>query len=81
MTTRFPLEQVATIFRVPGVAWSDHLSFWRQGYRTMMLTDTAFLRNPNYHVATDTAETLDYLRMAAVTEGLAGALRRLSARR
>lgn len=76
--TRFPLEQAATFFWVPGVAWSDHLSFWREGYRAMMLTDTAFFRNPNYHAATDTPETLDYPRMAAVTEGLAGALRRLS---
>jgi hypothetical protein len=56
------------------VAWSDHLSFWREGYRAMMLTDTAFFRNPHYHAPTDTPEKLDYPRMAAVTEGLAGAL-------
>ena len=44
----------------------------------MMLTDTASFRNPHYHAATDTPETLDYLRMAAVTAGLAGALTRLT---
>lgn len=76
--SRFPLEQVATFSWIPGVAWSDHLSFWREGYRAMMLTDTAFFRNPNYHAATDIPETLDYRRMATVTEGLAAALQRLS---
>ena len=74
----FPLEQVATFTWIPGVAWSDHLSFWREGYRAMMLTDTAFFRNPHYHAATDTPDTLDFRRMAAVTEGLAGALTRLA---
>jgi Zn-dependent M28 family amino/carboxypeptidase len=74
----FPLEQVATFSWIPGVAWSDHLSFWLEGYRAMMLTDTAFFRNPHYHAATDTPTTLDYLRMAAVTEGLADTLMRLS---
>ena len=70
----FPLEQVATFFWIPGVAWSDHLSFWREGYRAMMLTDTAFFRNPHYHAATDLPDTLDYRRMASVAEGLAAAL-------
>lgn len=74
--SRFPLEQLATFSWVPGVAWSDHLSFWREGFRAMMLTDTAFFRNPNYHAASDTPETLDYRRMASVTEGLARALAR-----
>lgn len=76
--SRFPLEQVATFSWIPGVAWSDHLSFWREGYRAMMLTDTAFFRNPHYHAATDILETLDYRRMAIVAEGLAAALERLS---
>lgn len=71
---RFPLEQAVTFAWVPGVAWSDHLSFWREGYRAMMLTDTAFFRNPHYHQPTDTPDTLDYPRMAAVAEGLADAL-------
>jgi len=78
--SRFPLEQAATFAWIPGVAWSDHLSFWHEGYRAMMLTDTAFFRNPHYHASTDTPDTLDYRRMASVTEGLAGALRRLRRR-
>jgi hypothetical protein len=57
---------------------SDNSSFWDQGYRALMLTDTSFLRNPHYHQPTDTPETLDYDRMAQVTLGVAGAMRRLA---
>jgi Zn-dependent M28 family amino/carboxypeptidase len=74
----FPAEHVATFSWIPGVAWSDHLSFWRQGYRAVMVTDTAFYRYPYYHHAEDTADKLDYDRFAAVTQGLYGALCRLA---
>jgi hypothetical protein len=67
----FPLETTATCGWIPGVAWSDHLSFWRAGYRAFMCTDTAFYRNPFYHGAQDTPEKLDYPRLAALTEALA----------
>ena len=36
----------------------------------VMITDTSFYRNPNYHKATDTADMLDYTRMAKVVEGV-----------
>ncbi len=49
---------------VPGVYYSDHWSFWQHDYPAVMLTDTAFLRNPNYHRATDTPDTLDYAALA-----------------
>lgn len=39
----------------------------------VMVTDTAFVRNPNYHGPGDTAETLDYERMARMVEGVANA--------
>jgi hypothetical protein len=45
---------------------------------SLMLTDTAFLRNPHYHRTTDTSATLDYSFMAMVTEATAGAVARLS---
>jgi hypothetical protein len=35
-----------------------------------MITDTAFYRNPNYHTALDTPDTLDYKRMALVIDGV-----------
>ena len=66
----FPLEQTATLAFVPGVAWSDHFSFWRQRYRAFMVTDTAFYRYPYYHTAHDTPEKLDYASLAQVTRGL-----------
>ena len=67
----FPVESVATFSFVPGVSWSDHLSFWRRGYRALMVTDTAFYRNHHYHTASDTPEKLDYHSLAVVTRGLA----------
>jgi hypothetical protein len=73
-----PVESVATLGLVPGVSWSDHLSFWRQGYRALMVTDTAFYRYPHYHSAADTPERLDYATMARVQEGLARAVLRLA---
>lgn len=66
----FPLEHVATFERVPGVAWSDHYSFWRHRYRALMVTDTAPYRYPHYHSPDDTADKLDYGRLARVTDGL-----------
>lgn len=50
---------------------SDHLAFWKQGYPCLMLTDTANFRNPNYHLPSDTIDTLDFHRMATLVEGLA----------
>ena len=44
---------------VPMTAFSDHSSFWEQKYRAIMVTDTAMLRNPNYHKASDTIASLD----------------------
>jgi Zn-dependent M28 family amino/carboxypeptidase len=74
----FPLETTATFGWIPGVAWSDHLSFWRVGYSAFMCTDTAFYRNPWYHSADDTPEKLDYPRLAQLTAGLAAMCRELA---
>ena len=68
----FPLETAAAFSWIPGIAWSDHLSFWRAGYKAFMCTDTAFFRNPYYHSAEDTPEKLDYVRLARLTDALAG---------
>jgi len=73
-----PLEHVAAFSLIPGVAWSDHLSFWKHGYPAVMVTDTAFFRNPYYHTFRDIPATLDYPRLAEVTRGLHGALARLA---
>ena len=59
---------------LPGTDASDQRSFWEHGTPALMLTDTAFVRNPNYHSPTDRPDTLDYESMARVVEGLATAL-------
>jgi hypothetical protein len=53
---------------------SDHLSYWRQDYRAVMVTDTAMIRNGNYHTVNDTADTLNYTKMAYVADGIFCAL-------
>ncbi|MBD2766551.1 M28 family peptidase [Hymenobacter sp. BT664] len=53
---------------------SDHRNYWSQGYDAVMINDTSFLRNPNYHQPTDTIDTLDFSRMAQVVDGVYGAL-------
>lgn len=57
---------------------SDHASFWDRGWPAVMVTDTAFLRNPNYHRASDLPDTLDYTFMAGVLDALDAALRSLA---
>jgi hypothetical protein len=51
-----------------GTDYSDHLNYWKFGYSAMMITDTSFFRNKNYHQVTDTLETLDLKRMANVID-------------
>ena len=65
-----PVESLSTFVIIPGIDFSDHRSFWKFGYDAIMVTDTAFYRNPNYHGPGDTPDTLDYRRMAEVVRGL-----------
>ena len=77
-SSRFPSEGVAAPAALPGIRASDHWSFRLHGFPALMVTDTAYNRNPNYHRASDTPDTLDYDRMARVALGLAAMLRDLS---
>jgi Zn-dependent M28 family amino/carboxypeptidase len=72
---QFPSEGIAAPRAVPGLEWSDHWAFWQQGWPAIMITDTAFYRNPHYHTAGDTPDTLDYERLARVVHGLSGMMR------
>jgi Zn-dependent M28 family amino/carboxypeptidase len=76
--TQFPSEGVAAPASVPGIMRSDHASFRDQGFPALMVTDTAYNRNPRYHKASDTPDTLDYERLARVTLGLEAVLRDLA---
>jgi hypothetical protein len=55
---------------LPAVRLSDHASFWDQGFKAVMITDTAFFRNPHYHKSSDTMEKLDFRFMAELVESL-----------
>jgi hypothetical protein len=72
--TRLPLIASPAVAAIPGVAWSDHWSFWRHGFRALMLTDTALYRYPHYHSNSDTADRLDYKRLARVVTGCDGVI-------
>ena len=61
---------------LPEVRLSDHASFWDEGYPAIMLTDTAFMRNPNYHGDGDVMALLDLDAMTELTLGLANFVRR-----
>lgn len=71
-TVDFPIQQAALPASLTGVDWSDHASFWKEGYPALMVTDTALFRNHNYHSMKDLPETLSYDRLARVTLGLEG---------
>jgi Zn-dependent M28 family amino/carboxypeptidase len=73
-----PLFSICLPEKINEIRLSDNSSFWDQGYQALMLTDTSFLRNPNYHRATDTPDTLDYQRLTEVTVGVASAIQFLS---
>lgn len=62
---------------VPQTRQSDHAPFWDAGYPAIMVTDTAFMRNPNYHKLSDTIATLDLDFLTGVCQGLESGIRRL----
>ena len=74
----FPSEAVAAPAFIPGVDWSDHWSFWKEGYPALMVTDTAPYRYPHYHTLQDTPDKVDYDRLARVVTGLHRMLRDLA---
>lgn len=55
---------------IPGTDFSDHLNYWKFKYSALMITDSAFYRNDNYHETTDTMETLNLPKMAKVIDGI-----------
>jgi hypothetical protein len=54
--------------KLPGIDFSDHRNYWKFGYNAVMITNTAFYRNKNYHETTDTMETLDLNRICKVID-------------
>jgi Zn-dependent M28 family amino/carboxypeptidase len=62
---------------VPQTRQSDHAPFWDAGYPAIMVTDTAFMRNPHYHKSSDRIATLDLDFLTGVCAGLEVAIRSL----
>jgi len=68
--TNLPVRSINAPAFIPGMDFSDHRSYAASGFPALMVTDTAFYRNRNYHEAGDTYEKLDYQRMAKVVQAV-----------
>jgi Zn-dependent M28 family amino/carboxypeptidase len=65
-----PVEHLVALPFIPGIGSSDHGSFWKMGFRAVMVTDTAFYRNPNYHGEKDMIGTLRFDKMSELVRGM-----------
>ena len=65
-----PVYALSAPAGMPGADLSDHRNFWARDWPAVMVTDTAFLRNPRHHTVDDALQTLDYDRMARIVDGL-----------
>jgi Zn-dependent M28 family amino/carboxypeptidase len=75
--TDLPVYSINAPRFLPGIDLSDHRNYWRHGFDAVMITDTAFYRNKAYHTAEDTADRLDYPRMAQCVVAVCEAVRSL----
>jgi hypothetical protein len=73
-----PVETLIVPGFFPNVRLSDNSSFWKMGFKAVMITDTAMYRNPNYHSAKDTIDTLDFDKMTSLCKGLVALTKDLS---
>ncbi len=62
----YSANRIAGLFR--DAARSDHSNYWDADIKSIMLTDTANLRNPNYHQPTDTYDTINFDFMSKVIQ-------------
>ena len=75
---QFPSEGLAAPAWITGVDWSDHWSFWEEGYAALMVTDTAPFRYPHYHSGEDTPDKICFDCLTRVTGGLIHVVKALS---
>ena len=68
--SQIPVESLTAPASVPGVDFSDHLNYWKYDFPAVMITNTSFYRNPNYHQQSDTIDTLDFDKIAEVVKGV-----------
>lgn len=74
-----PVFSVNAPAMIPGIDYSDHRSYWTHDWPALMVTDTAFFRNHEYHKAGDTPDRLNYKKMADVVAGVYMALTKAAA--
>ncbi len=67
---QFPSEGASLPDWISGIGWSDHWSFWQQGYPAIMVTDTATYRYPHYHTEQDTLDKINFDKFTRVVTGL-----------
>jgi hypothetical protein len=72
------VERLSAPALAPGIDFSDNRNFWKFGYPALMMTDTALYRNPNYHLPTDTIDTLDFDKIAEVVKAVTWTLLRMT---
>ena len=73
-----PVYSMSAPAWIEGIDYSDHTNYWNAGYAAVMINDTGFYRNRNYHTSRDTWDRLDYERMAMVVQGVYGAVTELA---
>ena len=66
----FPCEGASLPASIPGVGFSDHWAFGQEGYKAVMLTDTAMFRYPHYHQAEDTPDKVNFDHVQRVLDGV-----------
>ena len=69
-----PVRSINAPTWVQGIDASDQLNYWNRGFPAAMVTDTAYYRNFRYHTPNDTADTLDYGRMAIAVQAVYAAV-------
>ncbi|RDH85993.1 MAG: aminopeptidase [endosymbiont of Galathealinum brachiosum] len=74
---KFPTEGLVAPEYIPGVDWSDHMSFWNEGYAAVMISDTAIYRDRNYHTSSDTIDHIDFESTTRVVSGLSAMFSKL----
>ncbi|MBO3272632.1 M28 family peptidase [Hymenobacter defluvii] len=77
-TAALPVKRFKAPAWLPGIDFSDHLNYWHFDYPAVLLTDTAFYRNKQYHEAADTLDRLDLRRLALAVDAVLATVVRLA---
>ena len=65
-----PVESISAPSSLVGIDFSDHLNYWNHNFEAVMISNTGFFRNKNYHTALDTPEKLNYTKISQVVSSV-----------